>query len=245
MNKKTALLIPCYNEEKCIAGVIESITKMLPDMYLVIVNDASKDNTAKIVAETVNVNDHIILLDLPTNLGIGGAVQTAFRYAARNGFDYAVKVDGDGQHPANQIEKLLTLLIENKADMVIGSRFILKEKFQSTFCRRIGIYFFRFVNSLLIGQTITDNTSGFRAYNRKALEFAEENYPSFDYPEPEEVVLMAKNGFRIAEIPVQMECRQGGVSSISPIKAMYYMMKVFFAVLMTAFRPPVIRKKEL
>lgn len=245
MNKKTALLIPCYNEEKCIAGVIESITKMLPDMYLVIVNDASKDNTAKIVAEAANVNDHIILLDLPTNLGIGGAVQTAFRYAARNGFDYAVKVDGDGQHPANQIEKLLTVLVENKADMVIGSRFILKEKFQSTFCRRIGIYFFRFVNSLLIGQTITDNTSGFRAYNRKALEFAEENYPSFDYPEPEEVVLMAKNGFRIAEIPVQMECRQGGVSSISPIKAMYYMMKVFFAVLMTAFRPPVIRKKEL
>ena len=245
MNKKTALLIPCYNEEKCIAGVIESITKMLPDMYLVIVNDASKDNTAKIVAEAANVNDHIILLDLPTNLGIGGAVQTAFRYAARNGFDYAVKVDGDGQHPANQIEKLLTVLVENKADMVIGSRFILKEKFQSTFCRRIGLYFFRFVNSLLIGQTITDNTSGFRAYNRKALEFAEENYPSFDYPEPEEVVLMAKNGFRIAEIPVQMECRQGGVSSISPIKAMYYMMKVFFAVLMTAFRPPVIRKKEL
>lgn len=245
MNKKTALLIPCYNEEKCIAGVIESITKMLPDMYLVIVNDASKDNTAKIVAEAANVNDHIILLDLPTNLGIGGAVQTAFRYATRNGFDYAVKVDGDGQHPANQIEKLLTVLVENKADMVIGSRFILKEKFQSTFCRRIGIYFFRFVNSLLIGQTITDNTSGFRAYNRKALEFAEENYPSFDYPEPEEVVLMAKNGFRIAEIPVQMECRQGGVSSISPVKAMYYMMKVFFAVLMTAFRPPVIRKKEL
>ena len=176
------------------------------------------------------------------NLGIGGAVQTAFRYVARHDFDYAVKVDGDGQHPIDQIAGLLAPLKEGKADMVIGSRFIEKEGFQSTFCRRLGINVFRWLNSLLIRQTVTDNTSGFRAYNRQALCFAEDNYPAFDYPEPEEVILMVKNGFRIMEVPSVMESRQGGVSSISPLKAVYYMLKVCFAVLMAAMRAPV-RKK--
>ena len=239
MDGKTALLIPCYNESSCIAGVLDSIAEHLPEVYMLVVNDASTDNTAKILRDIARKNDHVIFLDLPVNLGIGGAVQTAFRYAARNGFDYAVKVDGDGQHPADQIKKLLAPLQEGSADMVIGSRFLKKDGFQSTFFRRIGIVFFRWLNSILIGQTITDNTSGFRAYNRRALEFAEEHYPAFDYPEPEEVVLMAKNGFRIAEIPTLMASRQGGVSSISPRKAVYYMCKVFFSVMMAALRPAV------
>ena len=239
MNTKTALLIPCYNEEKCVADVIDAITRELPDCFMIMVNDGSVDKTAQIIRRKAEENDHVILLDLPLNLGIGGAVQTAFRYAAANGFGFAVKVDGDGQHPASEINKLLAPLLENKADMVIGSRFLEKEGFQSTFCRRFGILFFRFLISLLVGQTITDNTSGFRAYNRRALEFAQNHYPSFDYPEPEEVVLMAKNGFRISEIPIQMECRQGGVSSISPRKAAYYMCKVCFSVLMAALRPAV------
>ena len=216
-DNKIALLIPCYNEEACIENLIKTVTETLPDVYLLIVNDCSKDNTAKIVREAADRNDHVILLDLPINLGIGGAVQTAFRYAARNGFDYAVKVDGDGQHPIDQLPQLLAPLKDNSADMVIGSRFLEKEGFQSTFFRRIGINFFRLLNSLLIGQKITDNTSGFRAYNRKALCFAEEYYPAFDYPEPEEVILMAKNGFRVKEVPTRMLCRQGGVSSISPV----------------------------
>ena len=239
MDKKTALLVPCYNEEKCVADVIDAVTRELPGYFMIMVNDGSVDRTAQIIREKARENDHVILLDLPLNLGIGGAVQTAFRYAAANGFDYAVKVDGDGQHPAGEINKLLAPLFEDKADMVIGSRFLEKEGFQSTFCRRIGINFFKWLNSLLIGKTITDNTSGFRAYNRKALEFSQNHYPAFDYPEPEEVVLMAKNGFRISEIPIQMECRQGGVSSISPRKAAYYMCKVCFSVLMASLRPAV------
>ena len=243
MDGKTALLMPCYNEASCIAEVLGSIAEKLPEVYVLTVNDASTDNTAEILRKIAKKNDHVVLLDLPVNLGIGGAVQTAFRYAARNGFDYAVKVDGDGQHPVDQIPKLIDHLRESGTDMVIGSRFLKKEGFQSTFCRRIGIAFFRYLNSLLVGQTITDNTSGFRAYNRRALEFAEEHYPSFDYPEPEEVVLMAKNGFRVSEIPILMASRQGGVSSISPVKAVYYMFKVFFSVLMAALRPAV-RKKE-
>ena len=241
MNGKIALLIPCYNEENCVERMISDIVQELPEAFLVIVNDGSSDNTAEIVRAASMKNDHIILLDLPVNLGIGGAVQAAFRYAARNNFDYAVKVDGDGQHPADQIRKLIEALDANNADMVIGSRFLEKEGFQSTLCRRMGIAFFRLVNSLLTGQTITDNTSGFRAYNRRALTFAEDNYPAFDYPEPEEVILMSKNGFKILEVPVIMACRQGGKSSISPVKAVYYMLKVFFAVLMAAFRPRVLK----
>ena len=243
-DNKIALLIPCYNEEACIENLIKSVVDSLPEVYLVIVNDCSKDNTARIVRRAAEGNDHVVLLDLPINLGIGGAVQTAFRYAARNGFDYAVKVDGDGQHPIDQLPQLLAPLKDNSADMVIGSRFLEKEGFQSTFFRRIGINFFRLLNSLLIGQKITDNTSGFRAYNRKAICFAEEYYPAFDYPEPEEVILMAKNGFRVKEVPTRMLCRQGGVSSISPIKAAYYMLKVCFSVLMAASRKAVVKKEN-
>ena len=241
-DSKIALLIPCYNEEECIENVINQITRALPDVWLCIVNDCSKDRTAEIVRKAAAGNEHVVLLDLPVNLGIGGAVQTAFRYAARNGFDYAVKVDGDGQHPISELPKLLAPLEDDSADMVIGSRFLEKEGFQSTFIRRFGINFFRILNSLLIGQKITDNTSGFRAYNRKALCFAEDHYPSFDYPEPEEVILMAKNGFRIKEVPARMESRQGGVSSISPLKATYYMLKVCFSVLMAASRKSLRRK---
>ena len=241
MQPKTALLMPCYNEEACIADVIDSITQVLPEVYLIMVNDGSADNTARIISEKAALNDHVILLDLPINLGIGGAVQTAFCYAARNSFEYAVKVDGDGQHPVDQIPRLLEALRKENADMVIGSRFLEKEGFQSTFCRRMGITFFRVLNSLLIRQTITDNTSGFRAYSRRALLFAEKHYPSFDYPEPEEVILMAQNGFKIVEVPVVMACRQGGSSSISPLKAVYYMLKVFFSVVMAAFHPPVVK----
>lgn len=239
MDGKTALLMPCYNEEACIARVIESVTRQLPEVWLIMVNDGSTDNTAALIREYAVKNDHVVLLDLPVNLGIGGAVQTAFRYASRNGFDYAVKVDGDGQHPAAQIPELIEVLRRDGADMVIGSRFLEKVGFQSTFFRRLGIVFFRCLNSLLIGQKVTDNTSGFRAYSRRAILFAENHYPSFDYPEPEEVILMAKNGFKIVEIPSVMVSRQGGTSSISPLKAVYYMLKVFFAVVMAALRPPV------
>lgn len=235
--EKTALLIPCYNEEACIGQVIASITAALPDVYLLIVNDASQDRSAEIIRSHARENRHVVLLDLPVNLGIGGAVQTAFRYAAQYDFDYAVKVDGDGQHPMDQIDRLLGPLRSGEADMVIGSRFLEKEGFQSTFCRRIGITFFRVLNRLLTGLTVTDSTSGFRAYNRTALRFSRRHYPSFDYPEPEEVVLLAKNGFRVCEVPVIMSGRQGGSSSINLKRAVYYMCKVTFASIIAATRP--------
>jgi len=156
-----------------------------------------------------------------------------------------VKFDGDGQHPASGIEALLKPLETGEADLTIGARFLEGNRgYHSTFSRRIGILIFELLNSLLIGQRITDNTSGFRAYNRQALEFAAQYYPSFDYPEPEEVILMARNGYRIREVSVEMLARQGGRSSIGKRRAVYYMCKVIFAVLMAAIRPRIRRKEQ-
>ena len=181
-------------------------------------------------------------LDLSVNLGIGGAIQTGIMYAARNGFDYLVRIDGDGQHPVSEIKKVVAPILSGEADMSIGSRFITpptshESNFKSTSARRVGIHLFRFLNRLIIGQTITDSTSGFRAYNRKLIEYLADNYPSFDYPEPEEITLLGVNGYKIAEVAVNMQERQHGSSSINALKSIYYMIKVIFAILITASRP--------
>ena len=179
------------------------------------------------------------MIDLPKNLGVGGAVQTGFKYAARNGYPIAIQFDGDGQHLAAEIPKLLAALQAQGTNMVIGSRFLDSQAgYRSTFLRRIGIRLFQGVNSLLIGQRVTDNTSGFRAYDQRAITFLARHYP-VDYPEPEAVILLGRNGFKIAEVFTLMEARKGGVSSISGVTGAYYMIKVLLAILMTALRKPV------
>jgi glycosyltransferase involved in cell wall biosynthesis len=180
------------------------------------------------------------VIDLSSNLGIGGAVQTGFKYASRNGYRVAIQFDGDGQHIAAEIPNLLKTLEDSGSAMVIGSRFLQPHNgFRSTFARRIGIRIFGLLNSLLIGQRITDSTSGFRAYNRPAIEFLAINYPS-DYPEPETVILLGKNGFRMSEVFSMMRERQGGDSSISGLTGIYYMIKVILAVLMAVLRKPTV-----
>lgn len=237
---EVCIVIPCHNEAACIRGVLDSLRRSQPEASLVVVNDCSTDATGEVLAG----ESGITVLTLPVNLGIGGAVQTGLMYAARNGFRYAVKFDGDGQHPADLVDELLAPIREGRADLVIGSRFLGDVNgFKSTSMRRVGIRFFRCLNSALVGRRMTDNTSGFRAYSREALIFAEEHYPSFDYPEPEEVVLMSRNGFRILEIPTPMRERSGGVSSINFWKSAYFMVKVFFSVVVAALRPR-IRKTE-
>lgn len=242
MNGKLFVIVPCFNEEACIAATLRDLRRDLPEARIVAVNDGSSDHTLGCLLALDDPG--LTVLDLPFNTGIGAAVQTGLRYASRHGADYAVKFDADGQHPAAAIPGMLEAIDRGTADLIIGSRFLEKEGFQSTFCRRLGIGFFRALNSLLTGQRVTDNTSGFRAYDRAALNFAAENYPSFDYPEPEEVVLMAKNRFRIAEVPIKMRCRQGGKSSISPAKSVYYMCKVLFSVLMASLRPATRGREE-
>lgn len=236
--KKVCVIIPCYNEVENISDTVKDILTQSSDRFMffpLVVNDCSIDDTAKAASGAGGT-----VLDLPCNLGVGGAVQTGFKYALRNGFDYAVKFDGDGQHKAQYIVTLLEPLENKSADMVIGSRFCQEhDGFKSTPTRMVGIKLFRCLNSFLTGQTVTDNTSGFRAYNREALEFAAIHYPAFDYPEPEEVVLMSRNDFRLLEQFVEMQPRLGGQSTINPMKSVYFMLKVVFAILMVAIRKPV------
>lgn len=235
---KIFVIVPCYNEAECIVPVITELKSHVPDAHVVLVDDASTDSTTSVIRTIVD--DRTTLLSLATNLGIGGAVQSGFIYAVQHGAEYALKFDGDGQHPADKIAELLKPLKDGEADLVIGSRFMEEnEGFKSTFLRRIGIRFFCILNSLLLRQVVVDNTSGFRAYNRKALEFAAKYYPSFDYPEPEEVILFGRNGFRIKEISTPMRHRAGGRSSINLKRSAYFMVKVTFAILMTAMRPKI------
>ncbi|MBL7883175.1 MAG: glycosyltransferase family 2 protein [Bacteroidia bacterium] len=232
--KKIAAIVPAYNEEKAIAIVVNDInTTQLPENYsidVIVVNDCSKDATESIIA-----NLKCIALNLPINLGIGGAVQTGFKYALDNGFDYAIQIDGDGQHPASEIHKLVNHAIENNCDVVIGSRFISKEGFQSSPLRRFGINYFKWLNRFLVGTIITDSTSGFRLINKKTLELVSEYYPD-EYPEPEAIILYSLNKLNMGEVQVQMRERQAGVSSINTSASIYYMFKVSLAIIYSYIR---------
>ena len=234
------IIIPCFNEELCIESTIRNLRSNMPGVRIAVVNDGSSDHTLDKIQSLQD--PALTILDIPLNSGIGTTVQTGLLYAMRNGAKYSVKADGDGQHPAEEIPHLLAPLLAGEADFVIGSRFLEKgDGFHSTFFRRIGIRFFHILSFLLTGTAITDATSGFRAYNRNTLEFAAKYYPAFDYPEPEECILFLRNGFRGREVPCRMAERQAGQSSIRPWKAVYYMLKVGFAMIMEAIRP---RKPE-
>lgn len=231
------VIVPAYNEEGNIAGVIADLRSLGRPLDILVINDGSHDATSARARAT----GEAIVVDLPKNLGIGGAVQTGFKYAARNGYQVAIQFDGDGQHLAAEIPKLLAGLAQGTANLVIGSRFLESHAgYRSTFVRRLGIRVFEGLNSLLIGQRITDNTSGFRAYDQRAILLLARHYP-VDYPEPEAVILLGRNGFRIAETATVMRERQSGDSSISGLKGIYYMIKVVLAVLMTALRKPLLK----
>jgi len=229
-NLRKLIIIPAYNESECIERTIENIQKNAEDFDYIIINDCSTDNTREICEKR---GFHII--NLPINLGIGGAVQTGYLYGVRYGYDMAVQVDGDGQHDAAFLQKMADCLEETGADMVIGSRFIEKQGFQSTGARRIGIRFFTWLIRLMTGKTVTDPTSGLRMVNRKVMEEFAKDYPK-DYPEPETAVTVLHCGMKIEEIPVVMKERAGGVSSISMKKSVYYMVKVSMAIIIERMR---------
>ena len=227
---KKLIIIPAYNESENILNTVKVIQEDAPDFDYVVINDCSKDNTLQLL-----VKNHINHVNLPVNLGIGGAVQTGYKYALENNYDVAVQVDGDGQHDPKYLKVLVNALEKNDADMVIGSRFINNEGFQSTFMRRVGIVYFTKLIHLLTGKTITDPTSGFRMCNRKVIELFSKDYPR-DYPEPESIVALLKRNMNVMEVPVQMKERQGGVSSINASKSVYYMIKVSLAILIENLR---------
>lgn len=222
---KTLVIIPAYNEAANIEKVVNQLKNTEPDVSYLIVNDCSKDNTEEICKK--NGFDYI---SLPVNLGIGGGVQAGYRYALENNFDIAIQMDGDGQHDAKELHKLIEKIKKNEADIVIGSRFINNEGFQSSIMRRIGINFLSNLIRLCCGVKIKDVTSGFRAVNKRFIQVYAEEY-SQDYPEPEAIVAGALLGGRIREVPVIMHERKGGTSSINAWKPAYYMIKETIAIL--------------
>lgn len=227
---KKLVIIPAYNEQGGIEKTVQDVLQYAPDFDYVIINDCSVDDTLEVCRKN---NFHVI--NLPVNLGIGGSVQTGYVYAWRNGYDIAVQFDGDGQHNAAYLNVLADKLIKENLDMVIGSRYIKKEGFQSSGIRRLGIRYFTALIRLITGKKITDPTSGMRMAGRDVIEIYAKNYPR-DYPEPESVVTILKEGKKVEEAPVQMNARTEGISSISPRKSVYYMIKVSLAILIAAIR---------
>jgi len=227
---KSIVIIPAYNEEKSIVKTVEDIRQNAPEFDYVIVNDCSKDATLKICME-----QGMHVLNLPINLGIGGAVQTGYRYAYKNGYDFAVQFDGDGQHDAKFLQEMRDYMTEHKLNMLIGSRFIEKEGFQSSGIRRFGIRYFSSLIRLLTGTRVTDPTSGMRMVDRDIIAIYAESYPK-DYPEPESVVAILNMGKTVGEYPVVMRERTEGISSISPLRSVYYMVKVTLAILVEMLR---------
>ncbi len=238
MNKKNILIIiPAFNEEESIGTVIRRIRNFLPENDILVVNDGSTDRTSKIAKEAGTT-----VLDLPFNLGIGGAMQTGYRSAYQKGYDMAIQVDGDGQHDPKEIPKLLKAFGEKEVDMVIGSRFICDSEFKSSVMRRIGISIFSGVISTVVRQKITDPTSGFRAVNRKAIQLFSLDYPQ-DYPEPEALILLHQCGLKMSEVPVGMNMRFSGESSITKFRSVYYMVKVLLVIFVDCFKKsPILQK---
>ncbi len=224
---KSILIIPAYNEARILPNLIAEIQEKLPGVDYVIVNDGSKDGTEKLCRENGFNAIHLI-----ANLGIGGAVQAGYKYARENEYDIAIQLDGDGQHDPASVPELIKPILEGRADFVVGSRFIEKKGFQTTFLRRFGIVWLNGVLKLLTHKTVTDATSGLRAVNADIIRLFASNYP-YDYPEPETICEVVRRKFRVAEIPVVMRHRTTGKSSIRPIRSGYYLIKVTLAIIVT------------
>ena len=223
---KVMVTIPAYNEEKNIFRVVNAVKFNNPGVDVVVINDGSRDLTG-LEAERAGA----FVINLPQNLGIGGAVQTGYIYASRKGYDVVIQVDGDGQHDPKDLSRLIDSIEKDEADMVIGSRFAEKTDYESTKMRWLGINFFSKLVSFLCRRDFFDTTSGYRAVNKKVINIFAKYYPR-DYPEVETIVYASKRGVRIKEISVDMKKRQGGKSSITPLKSIYYMIKVTCAILL-------------
>lgn len=229
-NKKILIIVPAYNEEDSIKNTCERLKKY-PEYDFVVIDDGSTDRT-KIICKDENYN----YISLPMNLGIGGAVQTGYKYAYKFNYDVAVQFDGDGQHDETYISNLIDQIIDNDADFVIGSRFIGNESgFKSTIARQIGISIISFVIKILTKVKILDTTSGFRAANQKVIELFANNYP-VDYPEPESTVTLLVKDLKVKEIPVNMFDRAAGRSSIRSWKTVHYMVVIILSMIMAKVR---------
>jgi glycosyltransferase involved in cell wall biosynthesis len=233
-------IVPARNEERAIAGVLDELKAFDPALDVVVVDDGSVDRTAAIARA-----HGAAVVRLPFNLGIGGAVQTGFKYALEHGYDEAVRLDGDGQHIPAELPKLIGPLEAGDADIVVGSRFAAgaDAEYRPPFARRAGIRFFARIVSLLVGQQVTDTTSGFQALNRRGIALFAADYPH-DYPEVEATVMVVKNRLRLTEVAVAMREREHGRSSINALRSIYYMLKVTLALFVGIFRRGAVAVEE-
>ena len=230
---RVCAIIPAFNEEKTVGDVILAIRQQAPEVDVVVMNDGSHDATSKVAA-----SHGATVLDLPINLGIGGAVQTGLKHAQRHGYDVAVEIDADGQHGPQHLSQLVQALAEHQADLVIGSRFVASTDYRSSVMRRFGIHTFSYLIKRMSGKRIYDSTSGFRAYGGAAITYFSQNYPA-DFPEPESIVMALAKGMKIVEVPVEMHERQAGESVVRrdvSLKALYFVVSNAIAIVMTRAR---------
>lgn len=228
---KGLIVVPAFNEGKNLGRLIPEIRSVAPAMDIVIVNDHSSDGTSKVAKE---LGAHVI--DLPCNLGYGGAVQTGFKYALKNNYDFCIQIDGDGQHDPKCVEDLIDELHSNGTDVVVGSRFLGEATYKIPLLRKIGMNLFSKVIKLLTGMEITDPTSGYQALNSRVIRFfANDNYP-IDYPDADTLIVLNYSGFRVKEIPVTMRQRTYGESMHNNLKAIYYLFKMFLTLFIIVLR---------
>ncbi len=223
---RIAAIVPAYNEARNLPRVADALRTRAPQCDVCVIDDGSTDATAAVAASL-----GFTVLPLPLNLGIGGAVQAGYLWAHQQGYDVAVQIDGDGQHDPAYLDALLAPILEGRADLVLGSRFLSRGGYRSTAVRRAGITYLAWFLRLRCGVRVTDPTSGFRAANRDAIALFARHYPS-DYPEPEAIAFAYRAGLRIAEVPVQMTERAHGASSITAGWMLYYLVKVSLALVL-------------
>src|SRR3954467_7447425 len=231
-------IVPAYNEEQNIGRVVGELRAFDPGLDVVVVSDGPVDGTAD-AAEAAGAR----VVRLPFNLGIGGAVQTGFRYAWGNGYGLVVRCDGDGQHVPAELPKVIDPVLAGTADIAVGSRFVAGDGYRSSASRRIGIRLLAAIVSAIARQRVTDTTSGFQALNRRALSLFAADYPH-DYPEVEGMVMTIKHRLRLREVPVAMREREHGRSSITALRSIYYMAKVLTALFVGLFRRQVVPAEE-
>jgi glycosyltransferase involved in cell wall biosynthesis len=227
-------VVPVFNERGSVGKVISRLHRALPDVDVLVIDDGSTDDTLRQIPAGVAV------VSLPFNLGIGGAMQTGYRYAALHGYDIAVQVDGDGQHRPSEVQRLIDHIAEGKSELVVGSRFLEPNPYttyRQTYIRRTGAWMLRSAIKLLTGLTITDCTSGFRAANRRVIRAFAHWYPE-DYPEPEVILLLHRAGYTISELHVKMRQRRSGQSSIGVLSGAFYVLKVTTCLILDTVRKP-------
>jgi glycosyltransferase involved in cell wall biosynthesis len=227
------LIIPAYNEQEALGGLLAEIRALPPlgvELSVVVVDDGSADQTADVAHR-----EGARVVRLCRNLGIGGAVQSGLRLAHREQFDFAIQIDGDGQHPPSELARLIEPALAQRADLVVGTRYRDSNNFRSTPLRRLGSWWLRVILRVMLRLRVSDPTSGFRLYGKRALRLFDETYP-YDFPEPESLAIARAAGLTVTEVPVTMRERQGGTSSIVGFDSIYYMIKVTIAVLLTYVR---------